>query len=297
MTVTPVTGGGVTLTQAVTVQIGIEENLYIYYGTNSSGGTKTVTINGTSDNWVLEVSEWSGLANSGTLDVTGSATGTGTSPSSGNVTTTNANDLLIAFETDFSGAPPSAGPTNSFTALNSGSLNQPHNPAYRIVSATGTYNTGWTIGSNSWGGVIAAFKAGGGTAIKDTSFVWEDSGRLYFSTADGNVWCLQDLGAGAPPSVTTPCSGWSAVKTAVGTSSNPPSTPLLLNYLFVSGWNSTSGWQIYQLNPSTGAIVKQVTVGDGTKQPGDVSTETGNEIFVGTSEGKIFKFPLTGGSL
>ncbi len=306
-TLTSVTGGGVTWTQAINIQLGTQEQLYIYYGTSSSGGTNTVTINGTSDNWALEVSEWSGLANAATLDVTGSATDTAgsTIASSGNAVTANANDLLIAFETDFSGAAPAAGPTNSFTALHSGFLNQPHNPAYRIVSAGGTYNTTWTIGpvANPWAGVIAAFKAAGtGATIADTSFVWVDyttAGRLYFSTADGNVWCLQDLGAGAPPSLTTPCSGWSAVKTAVP----GPSTPLLLNKLFVGSWNGTLG-QIYQLNPSTGAIEvgpspapKQVLIGDGTKQPGDVSTETGGEIFVGTSEGKIFKFPLTSGSL
>jgi hypothetical protein len=40
-----------------------------------------------------------------------------------------------------------------------------------------------------------------------------------------------------------------------------------------------------------------VVVGDGEKQPGDASTETTNEVFVGTTEGKIFKFALTGGSL
>jgi len=30
---------------------------------------------------------------------------------------------------------------------------------------------------------------------------------------------------------------------------------------------------------------------------GEASSETGNEVFVGTTEGKVFKFTLTGGSL
>jgi hypothetical protein len=141
------------------------------------------------------------------------------------------------------------------------------------------------------------------SAIKDTAFVWEDwttAGRLYFSTADGNVWCWQSPGVGGTPNVATACSGWAAVKTAVAGAS----TPLLLSKLFVSSWNGTTG-QIKQIclytpclsgfNP--GQVEKSVTVGDGTKQPGDVSTETGNELFVGTSDGKIFKYILTGGSL
>jgi hypothetical protein len=105
---------------------------------------------------------------------------------------------------------------------------------------------------------------------------------------------------GGTPNVATACSGWAAVKTAVAGAS----TPLLLSKLFVSSWNGTTG-QIKQIclytpclsgfNP--GQVEKSVTVGDGTKQPGDVSTETGNELFVGTSDGKIFKYILTGGSL
>jgi hypothetical protein len=145
-----------------------------------------------------------------------------------------------------------------------------------------------------------------GTGIK--GFVWEDyvtAGRLYFGTWDGtagtgNVWCVQDPGPGVNPNTaSTQCAGWTADNVAVP----GPSAALELGKLFVGSWNGTTG-HLYQINLSTGAIEggpapapKQGSVGDGTKQPGDVSSETGNEIFVGTTEGVIYKFPLTAGSL
>jgi hypothetical protein len=55
--------------------------------------------------------------------------------------------------------------------------------------------------------------------------------------------------------------------------------------------------KLYQINLTTGAVEKTVVIGDGERQVGEASSETGNEVFVGTTEGKIFKFPLTGGSL
>ncbi|MBI3030219.1 MAG: PQQ-binding-like beta-propeller repeat protein [Candidatus Rokubacteria bacterium] len=120
-----------------------------------------------------------------------------------------------------------------------------------------------------------------GTAVN--GFVWEDystAGRLYFSTANGNVWCLQDPGAGvAPPDPASPV--W---KTAVA----GPSTPLLLDKLYVGSSNG----KVHQINPTTGTNEKQFTVGDGTKTVGDPSTEDGTQVFVGTTEGKIYKLPL-----
>jgi hypothetical protein len=126
-----------------------------------------------------------------------------------------------------------------------------------------------------------------GTAIK--GFVWEDAttvGRLYFATADGNVWCLQDPGAGAPPNPAAPC--W---KTPVA----GPSTPLLLDKLYVG----SSDGRLHQLRLTDGfegaPSNNPLQVGDGTNAVGDPSTETGSEVFVGTgvsAGGKLYKFPL-----
>ena len=128
---------------------------------------------------------------------------------------------------------------------------------------------------------------GAGANIKTAAFVWEDyaiPGRLYFATADGNVRCVYDNGGGSA------CAGW--------TVTNVPgaSTPLLLGKLFVGSSDGT----VYQIDPATGLTDKRFPAAgtlDGTSKLGAISTETGNEIFVGTDGGKIFKIPLTGGAL
>ena len=129
-----------------------------------------------------------------------------------------------------------------------------------------------------------------GAAAQLKGFVWEDystPGRLYFSTADGTVRCFQDPGAGATPNSAAICSGWSSVSTAVAGAM----TPILLDKIYVGSWNGTTG-TIVPIDPSTGAAGTAFLVGDGTKQVGDLSTATGGEIFVGTTEGRVFKISL-----
>jgi hypothetical protein len=113
-------------------------------------------------------------------------------------------------------------------------------------------------------------------------YVWEDvntAGRLYFTTANGNVWCMQDPGAGLPPNPATPV--W---KRAVAGAS----TPLLIDQLYVG---STDG-KVHQINVTTGVDEKQFTVGDGTSTVGTPTTEDSTQIFVGTTAGTLYKIPL-----
>jgi outer membrane protein assembly factor BamB len=127
-----------------------------------------------------------------------------------------------------------------------------------------------------------------GTNVAVQGFIWENGdipGRLYFATSgttgctSGCVWALQDPGSGAAP----PTSLW---KTAVAS----PSTPLPLGnpaaYLYVG----SSDGKVHKLDlNNNGADVSQTQIGDGSKQVGDVSSETGNELFVGTTEGTLYK--------
>jgi hypothetical protein len=66
---------------------------------------------------------------------------------------------------------------------------------------------------------------------------------------------------------------------------------VLLDQLYVGSWNGTVG-QVVGIDPATGVAGTPFTVGDGTKQVGDLSTETADQIFIGTTEGKIFKITL-----
>jgi outer membrane protein assembly factor BamB len=119
-----------------------------------------------------------------------------------------------------------------------------------------------------------------GSAV--VGYVWEDqntTGRLYFSTANGQVWCLQDNGAGAPPNASSPV--W---KRAVAGAS----TPLLIDKLYVG---STDG-KVHQIDPTTGVDQTQFTVGDGTSTVSAPSTEDGSQIFVGTTAGTLYAIPL-----
>jgi hypothetical protein len=176
---TSLTGGGVTWTQAVTVQVPSAQRLWIYYGANSSGSSKTVTLEGTAGRWTMQVAEWAGLDNYGTLDAAASMTGTNSFPVSGDVTTTAAGDLLIAVESDLTNLSAGLIVGYGFTALAGGAqttpgqalyTNQNHSPAYRISPGitstltpadwvTGAARNQWQLSSSStYAAAIAAFK-------------------------------------------------------------------------------------------------------------------------------------------
>lgn len=132
-----------------------------------------------------------------------------------------------------------------------------------------------------------------GSAIN--GFVWEDgalAGYLYFSTADGNVWCIRDPGVGAAPPSTPPASPqaacpWKTLVNATGVSNLLPLDGAYVG-IYVGGADGT----LRKLNPTSGAVDKTFTVDATPRTVGDPSTETGNEVFVSTTEGRIYKILL-----
>ena len=130
---------------------------FIFSAHNISGGianTVTSTVTGR-----IAIHEYSGLAASATLDQVNSATGTGTSANSGNVTTTQANELLF-------GAGATSGIASFFAGTNYTlrekvpATNSRLATEDRIVSTTGTYSASFTFGATEdWACLIATYKA------------------------------------------------------------------------------------------------------------------------------------------
>lgn len=134
----------------------------IWYGLNSSGaGTAiTVTYADATGSGGVNVSEFSGVATTNALDITPAANaGIGTNPLTPTAVTNNALDLIVGAAADISVTATTAGPTNSFIALTEAAKSNKIIPAYRIVSATGSYNTSWTEGNEGWDTAIVALKS------------------------------------------------------------------------------------------------------------------------------------------
>ena len=136
----------------------------IFYKVAAGTESSVSCSGGASARWGIQLLEYSAMATSSPFDAASSTTGTSATPSSGSVTTTNANDLLVAGATIVANTSFTAW-TNSFTQVNtftnggSTSLRTTYGSASRIVTATGAYSTVGTAGaSGAWIGQIAAFK-------------------------------------------------------------------------------------------------------------------------------------------
>lgn len=93
---------------------------------------------------------------------------------SGDVVTTEADALLVGYNSALDGAKTFTAPSTDFTQVHDvpsiGSVFR-YQLEYRIVSATGTYTTDATLSSASyWVSRLTAFKAGGGGV--DTGLAW-----------------------------------------------------------------------------------------------------------------------------
>ena len=141
--ITGITGCAATWTLAI--RSSNNRDASVWYCSNATGGdtTFTATTSGTCGNCYTSISRWTGL--SGTLDQTAPSNGTAAIIATGSITTTSANEVIFAVLRDANAGVLVSGPTNSFTPLNNSDSNDGAEFAYRIVSSTGTYSTGWTI--------------------------------------------------------------------------------------------------------------------------------------------------------
>lgn len=161
---------------------------------SGDGTTVTCTGNTLTSRMSMHIYEYSGLAATLSVDGTPASTTSGASNvsslASGNLVTTNANDLIIAAG-GFNGASGTASFSNSFSTLlldGSTSLND----ANQIVSSAGTYSTTITTANSGRQGVLlVALQAAGGT---NTEYVILTDGILALKarTLNNNYVQLQD---------------------------------------------------------------------------------------------------------
>lgn len=136
-----------------------------------SGNTITVSTGGVTVG-AMEVIAYSvtGLATSSALDQhTHAAPGTTGTPNSGNVTTTQANELLFGALGSFTG-PNSAGA--GWTSLDTATVTRFYLVEYQIVSSTGTFAATGGTSVQEWNAIIATYKAPGvsGNTYIETGF-------------------------------------------------------------------------------------------------------------------------------
>jgi len=138
------------------------DTLGIFYAENINGGANTITVSDTILGTLrFSILEYSGIAIANSLDATATGQGTSASPNSANaVTTWNGELLLSAIST---ANPASVTPGNGFAI--EGSVPAAPNTKLiaedRIQTAAGTVSAGAILGApDSWGVVLAAFKAG-----------------------------------------------------------------------------------------------------------------------------------------
>ena len=173
-------GGSNTYNQVGTGIAGTGIQVHMFYAlakaTNASL-TITVTASGASTN-TIEVGVYSGpLATlASVLDVSATKAGTSTTAqTSASITTTDPNDLILAFYGQDSASASLSADTQSFVtdkAISSDGANVFQYLQRRIVSSTGTYQDAFTSSASvPYTSIIAAFKAAASSGSYDPSWM------------------------------------------------------------------------------------------------------------------------------
>lgn len=165
-----------TWTRVISKSVVATFDLEIWYSILTSAGashTFTATDNGGGVDSIIIVEEWSGQAASAPTDGSSSNSGTGSPLTAGTITTTNANDLIWVAGAQAVGALDLTASTgysnltqNSTTFSNLGICSQ-------VVSATGSYNGGFTstVSVNWAAGAVAIKQLAAATTAPSSTFL------------------------------------------------------------------------------------------------------------------------------
>lgn len=195
----------------------------IFVAPNIIGGADTVTVHfaASSSFDAAYILEYSGVLTSSPLDQATSATGTGTTANSGNITTTSANEILVGFcNGDYTLAASGANWNSRQTA--GGNVVEDS-----FVSATGTYSAACTQSqSGNWEALIASYKTNAPAAGQVTVTSATQSCAVINTTGTPQVSALSVTSACS--SLLTATLGSSSGTTTVNVTVSNPDTGLVI---------------------------------------------------------------------
>src|SRR6266403_1879908 len=258
----------------VTVDTPNGHTLGIFYAENIAGGANAITVSDTiSGTMRIAMVEYSGVAATNSLDVFAMAQGNGVSPNSGNATATSSGDLLLgAISSAYSA---------SFTAGNGfaieGSVPAAPNTKLiaedRIQTAAATVSAGAILGApDSWGVVLAAFKAGnaGGGSSPSITSLHPASGVVGTSVtiSGANFGTTPGTSTVKFNGVTATPASWGAttIVAPVPAGATPGNVVVTVGGVASNGMNfvvTPPPPSITSLNPTSGAVGTPVTIAGG----------------------------------
>jgi hypothetical protein len=247
----------------------------IFYAENISGGANTITVSESLSNSSLRfaILEYSGLAVANSLEVQGvtAAQGTGTSASSGNITTTGAGDLLLGVVMTGNGTTYAAGSGFTIEEQVPTAPNTKLIAEDQVQAAAGTVAASATFAASmSWGAALAAFKSASGTVAAPPNI----TNLNPTSGSVGTTVTLMGTNFGATQGASTVtfngtpagnANNWSATSITVLVPAGATSGPVVVT---VAGMTSNSvGFtvtppppSITSLSPTSGPVGTSVTL-------------------------------------
>jgi len=249
---------------------------YIWYVPSCKGGPNTVTLTpATAAALEIHISEWTGLTTTSPVDQTASATGTGTTASSGPATTTVNGELIFGYTFLFNTAAAGSGFTPM--SLVNGDLDE-----YQVQSLAGSIAAAYTQTSGTWFVVMATFKPAGTVAASGSI-----AGNITPATAGMTV----NLSGPANGTTSTDGSGnygfnglpngtYTVTPSASGYSFAPPSQSVPVSGSAVTGINFTAQQVTTAALAIDVNVSKNNTSAASSINSGTFSTKAANEVLL-----------------